>query len=67
MTERTFYERLGRCIRTARQARGWSQLRLAVELGFSSGVTVHHWEVGDNRPRAFELYRLDELFWTGWR
>lgn len=67
MTERIFYQRLGRCIRAARMARGWSQLRLAVELDFTTGVTIHHWEVGANRPRAYELYRLDALFGEGWR
>ena len=67
VTERSFYEHLGRSIRTARAARGWSQLRLAMKLGFSTGVTVHHWEVGDNRPRAWVLYELDRIFGAGWR
>lgn len=67
MSEQVFYLRLGNAIREARKRIGWSQLRLAVELGFTSSVAVCHWEKAVTRPSAFVLYRLDKVFGEGWR
>ena len=48
-------------IRQLRQARGWSQMDLALRLGVEQG-TISAWELGRRVPRAKSLQRLAELF-----
>jgi ribosome-binding protein aMBF1 (putative translation factor) len=57
-----YYARVGQAIRDAREERGWSQLRLATALELTTGVAVHYWERGVNRPDAWTLDRLERLF-----
>lgn len=45
------------CIRQARQARGFTQERLADELGVSTG-TISQWESGTREPRAVMLCHI---------
>jgi transcriptional regulator with XRE-family HTH domain len=62
--EARFYMTVGERIREARQARGWSQLRLSVELGVTP-VAVHHWERGSRRPSVYVLAQIERLLhWT---
>jgi transcriptional regulator with XRE-family HTH domain len=65
--EAAFYAALGAAIRDGRARIGWTQIRLAVELGFRSSVAVNHWEHGRTRPSAYTLHRLDSIFGEGWR
>lgn len=58
MTEQQFYQKLGGRLRNARKAKGWTQLRLGVEIG-TSAVAVHNWETGLRRPDLFTLRRLE--------
>lgn len=50
-------------IREAREALGWSQSRLADELGLGGGgrVTVSRWECGERRPDEESRGRMKEL------
>lgn len=47
-------------VRKIRQARGWSQERLAHEIGISF-TTVSNWERGKRIPQPYLLRRLCEL------
>ena len=60
--ERLYYEALGANIREQRMRRGWSQLDLAIELGFESGPTVHYWETAKHHPSVYMVARMEELF-----
>lgn len=62
MSERTYYRTLGEHIRHARERIGWTQLRLAVELGLTSHVAVSHWERANRHPSAFLVDRMEQLF-----
>jgi putative transcriptional regulator len=48
-------------IRQLRQARGWSQMELALRLGLSQG-TISDWERGLMVPRPKMQLRLADLF-----
>ena len=48
-------------IRQLRQARGWSQLDLALEVEVSQR-TVSRWERGELVPQPHNLQRLAEVF-----
>lgn len=62
--EARFYMTVGERIREARKARGWSQLRLSVELGVTQ-VAIHYWETGKNRPSVYVLAQIERLLnWT---
>lgn len=56
---RTF---VGRELRKARMDRGWSQLRLSMEIGVESHVCIFYWEQGRTTPSAWMLDRLERLF-----
>lgn len=60
--EATYYEAIGAEIRRLREARNWTQLRLAVDLGLESSVAVHYWETARNHPSAWQIERLERLF-----
>ena len=47
-------------IRSLRSHLGWTQARLAREIG-TDAVTVSRWERGKSRPRPSALKRLTEL------
>jgi len=54
---------LGQMIKDAREAKGWTRARLAVEME-TSEATVRNWEGGRNTPpmpRAARLCRLLRL------
>lgn len=46
-----------RTIRELREARGWTQLRLAIEVGVTP-VTVYNWERGRYEPKASQFRAL---------
>ena len=48
-------------IRELREARGWTQLELAVKLGVTP-VTVYNWERGKHVPTATQLRALARTF-----
>jgi len=48
-------------IKGLRAARGWSQLKLANELGVTPS-TVFKWEAGRNEPRVSQMRALGKLF-----
>ena len=48
-------------LRQLREARGWSQLDLALRLGVSQNA-VSKWEAGQVTPREINRYRLMVLF-----
>lgn len=56
----SFYRALGQRIRAAREARGWSQLRLAMELE-RTHVAVSYWERGVHRPDLWTLRRIEAV------
>lgn len=60
-TEDDYYRHIGRRIREEREARGWSQLRLAVEMGRDYGTAVSYWESATRRPSAYDLDRLERM------
>ncbi|KES03731.1 hypothetical protein BU52_28880 [Streptomyces toyocaensis] len=45
---------------------GWSQARLASELGYHHSV-ISRWETGDRNPPLHQLGRIDEVLRTGGR
>ena len=61
-SEADWYAHVGRRIRILREQRGWSQLRLAVELGRDYSAFVSYWESADKRPSAYDIVRLEEVF-----
>lgn len=50
----------GRRIRTAREAKGWKQWRLAQAVG-KRQPTISHWESGRNSPTREEVVLLAEV------
>ncbi len=48
-------------IRQLREARGWSQYRLAREVGVTPS-TVYNWERGRFEPKASQLRSLARVF-----
>lgn len=48
-------------IKELRDARGWTQLELAVRLGVTP-VTVYNWERGKYEPKASQLRALARAF-----
>ena len=46
-----------RTIRELREAQGWTQLRLAIEVGVTP-VTVYNWERGRYEPKASQFRAL---------
>lgn len=54
---------LGRAVRRARTGRGWSQGKLALEVGVSQ-ATVSYWERGVEYPRFEHVAALAGLFPT---
>ena len=61
-SEADWYDHVGRRIRILREQRGWSQLRLAVELGRGYSAGVSYWESAEKRPSAYDIARLEEVF-----
>lgn len=61
-TEAEYYQHVGAQIRLLREQRGWTQVRLAVELGYDSSVVIHYWETAARRPSAYIVDRLERLF-----
>ena len=59
-TEAEFYAYVARRIWLRRKERGWSQRDLGAALEVT-GVTVCHWERGDNHPSAWHLERLERV------
>ncbi|XKK60630.1 helix-turn-helix domain-containing protein [Streptomyces sp. ARC32] len=57
---------LGPTLRRLRLAAGYSQVRLAAELGYHHSV-ISRWETGDRHPPPDQLKRLDDLLRTGGR
>lgn len=54
-----YKERVGERIKAAREARNWSQVRLARELPSTvDGATISRWETGKVEPRADNLQAL---------
>ncbi len=47
-------------LRAAREARGWSQYRLAHHIGVDES-TVSRWESGNRTPTLPMLYRIAEV------
>jgi UDP-N-acetylglucosamine 1-carboxyvinyltransferase len=58
MSRDLFYRTIGDRIREAREHRGWTQLRLAVELGVTP-VAVHGWERAKRRPDLWTLRQIE--------
>jgi transcriptional regulator with XRE-family HTH domain len=48
-------------IRELREARGWTQLRLAIELGVTP-VTIYNWERGKYEPKVSQFRALAGIF-----
>jgi transcriptional regulator with XRE-family HTH domain len=48
-------------IRQLREARGWTQLHLAIQLGVTP-VTIYNWERGNSEPRVSQFRQLARLF-----
>lgn len=63
LDERTYFDRLSRRIRQAREAKGLTQRQLGALLGVS-GVAVCRWETAENRPNAWVIDRLERLLQT---
>lgn len=57
---------LGPTLRRLRLLAGYSQVRLAAELGYHHSV-ISRWETGDRNPPHDQLKRLDDLLRTGGR
>ena len=57
-----YYALIGHAIRRERTARGWTQLRLASEIGVESGAAVSYWEAAIHAPDAWTIDRLEALF-----
>ena len=62
LQEGEWYLHVGRRIRILREQRGWSQLRLAVEMGRGYSAGVSYWESAEKRPSAYDIARLEEVF-----
>ncbi|MFF0516942.1 multiprotein-bridging factor 1 family protein [Streptomyces sp. NPDC004250] len=56
----------GPTLRRLRLLAGYSQVRLAAELGYHHSV-ISRWETGDRNPPLDQLKRLDDLLHTGGR
>ncbi|MFF6999971.1 multiprotein-bridging factor 1 family protein [Streptomyces sp. NPDC008313] len=56
----------GSTLRRLRLLAGYSQVRLAAELGYHHSV-ISRWETGDRNPPHDQLKRLDDLLHTGGR
>ena len=52
---------IGEKIKTLRKARGFSQAKLAEELG-THQATVYHWEVGICEPTIFNCIVIADYF-----
>lgn len=50
-----------RTIRELREAKGWTQLKLANEVGVTPS-TVYNWETGRSEPRVIQLREVAHLF-----
>jgi len=61
LREIDFYSRLGAHIRQAREAKGLTQLQLAVELDRQSGAAVSYWESGLHRPALFTVLEMERV------
>jgi ribosome-binding protein aMBF1 (putative translation factor) len=57
-----YYSTVGQAIRRERMARGWSQMRLASEIGVGSAACISYWEGGIHEPSAWMIDRLERLF-----
>ncbi|MCA1572511.1 MAG: hypothetical protein LC798_19865 [Chloroflexi bacterium] len=57
-----YFTALGEAIQRARWDKGWSQVRLASEVGVESGACISYWEAGIHRPDAWMIDRLERLF-----
>lgn len=58
----TFAEQVGQRIRTARERKGWSQTRLAVEVGGGrTQAAISYWEAGLREPGLHDIVRLSQL------
>jgi transcriptional regulator with XRE-family HTH domain len=57
-----YYTAIGSAIRRERTSRGWSQLRLASEIGVESAACISYWESGIHEPSAWMIDRLERLF-----
>ncbi|MCA1572761.1 MAG: helix-turn-helix domain-containing protein [Chloroflexi bacterium] len=55
-----YYGTIAANLRAARKARGWTLLRVAVEIG-TSEVAISHWEKGRRRPNAYDLDQMEQL------
>lgn len=60
--ESTYYRTIGENIRRLRKARGWSQQRLAIELGIDYSAGVSYWEAGEKRSSAWMIDRIEQVF-----
>ena len=58
-----YYAHIARRIRLLRSERGLSQRQLAARLGVTS-VTICHWELGQTRPTAWNVDRLERTIGT---
>jgi transcriptional regulator with XRE-family HTH domain len=48
-------------IKQLREGRGWTQLKLANELGITPS-TIYKWEAGRNEPGAMQLRAVARVF-----
>lgn len=48
-------------VRELREAAGWTQLQLAIQIGVTP-VTVYNWERGRYEPKATQLRALGRVF-----
>ena len=59
--EGDYYRHIAGRIRLLRAERGLTQRQFGARLGVS-GVTVHHWEHAQQRPTAWNVYRLEREY-----
>lgn len=52
----------GKNLRYLRRRRGMSQQQLADTLGYTSDVTIQHWETGRSTPKVLVMQKLCLLF-----
>lgn len=55
-----FRKRVGRRIRQAREAKGWSQHQLATAMGVAD-AQISRWETGQTVPQPRNLERLGQV------
>lgn len=48
----------GRRIIVLRRRKGWTQRRLAQEMGMNDSHALSHWESGRNEPSLYNFFRL---------